>query len=76
MVSAFCIPPAYPFVQRSFTLFIFSTIIILLQIDFEIFGGQAVPKIYSSQDDWDDSLNIILEWSPFSSMEKLLQQVL
>jgi hypothetical protein len=47
----------------------------LLQLDFKIQDGEVVPLVYGSQGDWDSSLKIILDWSPFCSKEELLQQV-
>ncbi|XP_010918978.1 protein MICRORCHIDIA 2 [Elaeis guineensis] len=48
--------------------------IIVPMLDFQIIKDQIVPVIYSSQDDWENSLKIILDWSPFSSKEELLLQ--
>ncbi|XXG46714.1 hypothetical protein AAC387_Pa02g1488 [Persea americana] len=48
--------------------------IIVPMVDFEIIDGRAQPIIYSSQDDWIDNFKIILEWSPFSLKEELMQQ--
>ncbi|XP_020597925.1 protein MICRORCHIDIA 2-like isoform X2 [Phalaenopsis equestris] len=48
--------------------------IIVPMLDFGSSVKQMQPLVYSSQDDWDDSLRIILDWSPFSSEEQLLQQ--
>ena len=48
---------------------------LLLQLDFKLQDGDIVPLVYGSQGDWDSSLKIILDWSPFSSKEELLQQV-
>ncbi|KAJ6840004.1 putative protein MICRORCHIDIA 1 [Iris pallida] len=48
--------------------------IIVPMVDFQNHGASAVPLTYSSQDDWDDSLKTILEWSPFSSKEDILHQ--
>lgn len=47
----------------------------ILQIDFDISDDWAVPIIYSSNDDWSSNLKTILEWSPFTSKDDLLQQV-
>ncbi|KAB8112246.1 hypothetical protein EE612_050361 [Oryza sativa] len=48
--------------------------IVVPMLDFKIQDGHIVPLVYGSQGDWDSSLKIILEWSPFSSKEELLQQ--
>ncbi|TVU31245.1 hypothetical protein EJB05_22926, partial [Eragrostis curvula] len=48
--------------------------IIVPMLDFKIEDGDIVPLVYGSQGDWDSSLKIILDWSPFSSKEELLQQ--
>ncbi|VAH00933.1 unnamed protein product [Triticum turgidum subsp. durum] len=48
--------------------------IVVPMLDFEVQDGQIAPLVYGSQGDWDSSLKIILDWSPFSSMEELLQQ--
>ncbi|XP_012078398.1 protein MICRORCHIDIA 2 isoform X2 [Jatropha curcas] len=48
--------------------------VIVPMVDFDISGHWAEPIIYSSQDDWSANLKTILEWSPFSSKDELLQQ--
>ncbi|VAI76920.1 unnamed protein product [Triticum turgidum subsp. durum] len=48
--------------------------IVVPVLDFQIQDDHIVPLVYGSQGDWDSSLKIILDWSPFSSMEELLQQ--
>uniref|UniRef100_A0A0D9XI84 Morc S5 domain-containing protein n=1 Tax=Leersia perrieri TaxID=77586 RepID=A0A0D9XI84_9ORYZ len=48
--------------------------IVVPMLDFKIQDGHIVPLVYGSQGDWDSSLKIILDWSPFSSKEELLQQ--
>ncbi|KAJ8771056.1 hypothetical protein K2173_023381 [Erythroxylum novogranatense] len=48
--------------------------VIVPMIDFDISGHWAEPIIYSSQDDWSSNLKTILEWSPFTSKDELLQQ--
>ncbi|WOL04328.1 protein MICRORCHIDIA 2-like isoform X1 [Canna indica] len=48
--------------------------IIVPMLDFQVQNGQIIPLILSSQDEWDSSLKTILDWSPFSSKEELLQQ--
>ena len=45
------------------------------QIDFDISKHWAEPILYGTQDDWDNNLKLILEWSPFASRDDLLQQV-
>lgn len=48
--------------------------IIVPMIDFRGYEKKMQPLVYSSQNDWDDSLSIILEWSPFSSKRELMRQ--
>nr|CAB3504914.1 unnamed protein product [Digitaria exilis] len=48
--------------------------IVVPMLDFKIQDGNNVPLVYGSQGDWKSSLKIILDWSPFSSKEELLQQ--
>ncbi|MCL7042513.1 hypothetical protein MKW94_030664 [Papaver nudicaule] len=48
--------------------------VIVPMVDFKISGNQAHPILYCSEDDWSSNLNLILEWSPFSSQNKLMQQ--
>ncbi|KAM0848255.1 hypothetical protein ACQ4PT_054507 [Festuca glaucescens] len=48
--------------------------IVVPMLDFEVRDGHIVPLVYGSQGDWDSSLKIILDWSPFSSKEELLKQ--
>ncbi|KAG0474823.1 hypothetical protein HPP92_014509 [Vanilla planifolia] len=48
--------------------------IIVPMIDFQSQEKQMVPLLYSSKEDWNESLRLILDWSPFSSEEELLQQ--
>ncbi|CAI9282504.1 unnamed protein product [Lactuca saligna] len=48
--------------------------VIVPMIDFDISKHWAEPLIYGSQDDWSTNLNTILEWSPFSSKDHLMQQ--
>ncbi|KMZ66428.1 MORC family CW-type zinc finger 3a [Zostera marina] len=48
--------------------------IIVPMLDFEIVDDQAIPMIFGSQSDWDFNLKVILEWSPFSSLNDLLMQ--
>ncbi|KAK8445215.1 hypothetical protein SEVIR_9G287100v4 [Setaria viridis] len=48
--------------------------IVVPMLDFKIQDGEVVPLVYGSQGDWDSSLKIILDWSPFCSKEELLQQ--
>ncbi|KAK3157370.1 hypothetical protein QOZ80_2AG0120550 [Eleusine coracana subsp. coracana] len=48
--------------------------IIVPMLDFKILDGDIVPLVYGSQGDWDNGLKIILDWSPFSSKDELLQQ--
>ncbi|KAJ1277560.1 hypothetical protein BS78_04G013600 [Paspalum vaginatum] len=48
--------------------------IVAPMLDFQIQDGDIVPLLYGSQGDWDGSLKIMLDWSPFSSEEELLEQ--
>lgn len=48
--------------------------VIVPMVDFDVSNHWAEPIIYGSQDDWSSNLNTILEWSPFSSKDELLQQ--
>ncbi|XP_021603097.1 protein MICRORCHIDIA 2 isoform X2 [Manihot esculenta] len=48
--------------------------VIVPMIDFDISGHWAEPIIYSSHDDWSANLTTILEWSPFTSKDRLLEQ--
>ncbi|EEF28730.1 zinc finger protein, putative [Ricinus communis] len=48
--------------------------VIVPMVDFDVSGHWAEPIIYSSQDDWSSNLNMILEWSPFTSKDMLMQQ--
>ncbi|OWM88849.1 protein MICRORCHIDIA 2-like [Punica granatum] len=48
--------------------------VIVPMIDFDISSRLAEPIIYSSEKDWSNNLNIILEWSPFESEEELMLQ--
>ncbi|KAM0915883.1 hypothetical protein ACQ4PT_010540 [Festuca glaucescens] len=48
--------------------------IVVPMLDFQDQDGNIVPLLYGSQGDWDSSLKIMLDWSPFSSKEELLQQ--
>ncbi|KAJ1260592.1 hypothetical protein BS78_10G244200 [Paspalum vaginatum] len=48
--------------------------IVVPMLDFQIQDGDIVPLVYGSQGDWDGSLKIMLDWSPFSSEEALLEQ--
>ncbi|PIA55935.1 hypothetical protein AQUCO_00700329v1 [Aquilegia coerulea] len=48
--------------------------VIVPMIDFEISGDRTQPIMYSSLDDWSNNLRNILEWSPFTSDQELLQQ--
>ncbi|KAJ9147017.1 hypothetical protein P3X46_029223 [Hevea brasiliensis] len=48
--------------------------VIVPMIDFDISGHWAEPIIFSSQDDWSSNLTSILEWSPFTSKDKILEQ--
>jgi len=56
-------------------LFCLDVIISAMQIDFDISSDSPQPIIYGSPGDWSTNLNILLKWSPFSTMVELLQQV-
>ncbi|PWA42003.1 hypothetical protein CTI12_AA548740 [Artemisia annua] len=45
------------------------------KIDYDISKHWAEPILYGTQEDWYNNLKLILEWSPFTSEEELLQQV-
>ncbi|KAF5176207.1 Morc family cw-type zinc finger protein [Thalictrum thalictroides] len=48
--------------------------VIVPMIDFEVSGDRSQPIMYSSLDDWSNNLRNILEWSPFTSDQELMQQ--
>ncbi|XP_031494481.1 protein MICRORCHIDIA 2-like isoform X3 [Nymphaea colorata] len=48
--------------------------VIVPLVDFEISNGHTEPMIHSSLDDWKENMNILLQWSPFSTEEELMQQ--
>nr|AAK26024.1 unknown protein [Arabidopsis thaliana] len=48
--------------------------VIVPMIDFDISSDSPQPIIYGSPGDWSTNLNILLKWSPFSTMVELLQQ--
>ncbi|KAJ4963798.1 hypothetical protein NE237_023737 [Protea cynaroides] len=48
--------------------------VIVPMVDFELSEKCMEPIIYTSQDDWDTDLKIILGWSPFASKEELMLQ--
>ncbi|XP_010432184.1 PREDICTED: protein MICRORCHIDIA 1 [Camelina sativa] len=48
--------------------------VIVPMIDFDISEDQPQPIIYGSPGDWSTNLNILLKWSPFSTVDELLQQ--
>ncbi|XP_078152214.1 protein MICRORCHIDIA 2-like [Carex rostrata] len=48
--------------------------IIVPMLDFKMEGGRLVPLVYSCSEEWDSSLKLLIDWSPFSSKEELLQQ--
>nr|GEW67819.1 protein microrchidia 2-like [Tanacetum cinerariifolium] len=48
--------------------------VIVPMIDFDISNHWAEPILYGTQEDWYNNLKLILEWSPFTSKEELLQQ--
>lgn len=53
-----------------------TSVLFVLQIDFDISGNWVEPITYGSQDDWTSNLKTILEWSPFASKEDLMLQVI
>jgi len=46
-----------------------------MQIDIDISKERPQPIIYGSPEDWAANLEILLKWSPFSTEDELLQQV-
>ncbi|CAN1813972.1 Protein MICRORCHIDIA 2 [Linum perenne] len=48
--------------------------VVVPMVDFDISGHWAEPIVFSSMDDWSSNLKTILEWSPFTSKEELLEQ--
>ncbi|PWA75348.1 histidine kinase-like ATPase, C-terminal domain-containing protein [Artemisia annua] len=48
--------------------------VIVPMIDYDISKHWAEPILYGTQEDWYNNLKLILEWSPFTSEEELLQQ--
>ncbi|CAN1190565.1 Protein MICRORCHIDIA 2 [Linum perenne] len=48
--------------------------VVVPMVDFDISGHWAEPIVFSSLDDWSSNLKTILEWSPFTSKEELLEQ--
>ncbi|CAH8274145.1 unnamed protein product [Arabidopsis lyrata] len=48
--------------------------VIVPMIDFDISSVRPQPIIYGSPGDWSTNLNILLKWSPFSTMDEILQQ--
>ncbi|KAL1215547.1 Protein MICRORCHIDIA 1 [Cardamine amara subsp. amara] len=48
--------------------------VIVPMIDFDISNDRPQPIMYGSPGDWSTNLNILLKWSPFSTIEELLQQ--
>lgn len=45
------------------------------QIDIDISSDLPQPIIYGTSEDWFANLDILLKWSPFSTEDELLQQV-
>lgn len=45
------------------------------QIDIDISSDLPQPIIYGTPEDWSANLDILLKWSPFSTEDELLQQV-
>ncbi|KAF5791306.1 putative histidine kinase/HSP90-like ATPase superfamily [Helianthus annuus] len=48
--------------------------VIVPMIDFDISKNRSDPITYGSQEDWLSNLKTILEWSPFASIDDLIQQ--
>ncbi|KAJ0753805.1 putative histidine kinase/HSP90-like ATPase superfamily, morc, S5 domain 2 [Helianthus annuus] len=48
--------------------------VIVPMIDFDISKNRPDPITYGSQEDWLSNLKTILEWSPFASIDDLIQQ--
>lgn len=74
LTSSFSFPPWDFAVKSVYT--INTSVLFVLQIDFDISGNWVEPITYGSQDDWTSNLKTILEWSPFASKEDLMLQVI
>ncbi|MFS7973162.1 putative histidine kinase/HSP90-like ATPase superfamily [Helianthus anomalus] len=48
--------------------------VIVPMIDFDISKNRPDPIIYGTHEDWLSNLKTILEWSPFASIDDLIQQ--
>jgi hypothetical protein len=48
--------------------------IIVPMLDFKMEGDRLVPLVYTCSEEWDSSLKLLIDWSPFSSKDELLQQ--
>ncbi|KAK9054242.1 hypothetical protein SSX86_025320 [Deinandra increscens subsp. villosa] len=48
--------------------------VIVPMIDFDISKHWPEPILYGTQEDWSTNLKTILEWSPFTSKDDLIQQ--
>ncbi|KAI3761066.1 hypothetical protein L1987_51472 [Smallanthus sonchifolius] len=48
--------------------------VIVPMIDFDITKHWPEPILYGTQDDWSTNLKTMLEWSPFTSKDELIQQ--
>ncbi|KAK1292219.1 hypothetical protein QJS10_CPB17g00574 [Acorus calamus] len=46
--------------------------IIVPMVDFEVTRNKTLPLMYGSMDDWNTNLKIILDWSPFYTMEEMM----
>ncbi|KAK1317127.1 hypothetical protein QJS10_CPA05g01904 [Acorus calamus] len=49
--------------------------IIVPMVDFEVTRNKTIPLMYGSMDDWNTNLKIILDWSPFYTMEEMMLQL-
>ncbi|KAI3777304.1 hypothetical protein L1987_47103 [Smallanthus sonchifolius] len=48
--------------------------VIVPMIDFDITKNWPEPILYGTEDDWSTNLKTMLEWSPFTSKDELIQQ--
>ncbi|KAM0865622.1 hypothetical protein ACQ4PT_043167 [Festuca glaucescens] len=60
---------SYTFLRRTLKDDVFTPV-----LHFQDQGGSIVPLLHGSQGDWDITLKLILDWSPFSSKEQLIHQ--
>lgn len=50
-------------------------IVSAMQIDIDTSSDLPQPIIYGTPEDWSTNLDILLKWSPFSTEDELLKQV-